>query len=73
MLQYFTESPRVAKEAARQGNDLSYFVSLQQWRLIPYLAAAYALERFSKSLFGNFVEFSMRQMMRDHSDTQVHS
>ncbi|XP_051917441.1 peroxisomal acyl-coenzyme A oxidase 3 [Hippocampus zosterae] len=44
---------------------------LQQWRLIPYLAAAYALERFSKSLFGNFVEFSMRQMMRDHSDTQA--
>ncbi|XP_061137912.1 peroxisomal acyl-coenzyme A oxidase 3 [Syngnathus typhle] len=44
---------------------------LQQWRLIPYLAAAYALERFSKSLFGNFVEFSLGQMMKDHSDKQA--
>ncbi|XP_077401453.1 peroxisomal acyl-coenzyme A oxidase 3 [Vanacampus margaritifer] len=44
---------------------------LQQWRLIPYLAAAYALERFSKSLFSNFVEFRMGQMMKENSDTQA--
>lgn len=44
---------------------------LQQWRLIPYLAAAYALEHFSKSIFMNFVEFQFGQMMRDKSDRQA--
>lgn len=44
---------------------------LQQWRLIPYLAAAYALEHFTKSFFLNFVEFQMGQMMKDKSDRQV--
>uniref|UniRef100_G3N6R3 Acyl-coenzyme A oxidase n=1 Tax=Gasterosteus aculeatus aculeatus TaxID=481459 RepID=G3N6R3_GASAC len=43
---------------------------LQQWRLIPYLAAAYALEHFSKSIFMNFVEFQLGQMMRDKSGRQ---
>ncbi|KAM9836442.1 peroxisomal acyl-coenzyme A oxidase 3 [Aulostomus maculatus] len=44
---------------------------LQQWRLIPYLAAAYALELFTKSIFMNFVEFQMGQLMRDKSDRQA--
>ncbi|KAI3376693.1 hypothetical protein L3Q82_017120 [Scortum barcoo] len=44
---------------------------LQQWRLIPYLAAAYALEHFSKSIFMNFVEFQIGQMMKDKSDRQA--
>ncbi|XP_044041086.1 peroxisomal acyl-coenzyme A oxidase 3 [Siniperca chuatsi] len=44
---------------------------LQQWRLIPYLAAAYALEHFSKSIFMNFVEFQIGQAMRDKSDRQA--
>ncbi|XP_074555214.1 peroxisomal acyl-coenzyme A oxidase 3 [Halichoeres trimaculatus] len=44
---------------------------LQQWRLIPYLAAAYALEHFSKTIFMNFVEFQMGQVMRDKSDRQA--
>ncbi|KAM6895159.1 peroxisomal acyl-coenzyme A oxidase 3 [Lycodopsis pacificus] len=44
---------------------------LQQWRLIPYLAAAYALEHFSKSIFMNFAEFQLGQMMRDKSERQV--
>uniref|UniRef100_A0A3Q4BXX7 Acyl-coenzyme A oxidase n=1 Tax=Mola mola TaxID=94237 RepID=A0A3Q4BXX7_MOLML len=44
---------------------------LQQWRLIPYLAAAYALEHFSKSLFINFVEFQIGQIMKDNSDRQA--
>ncbi|XP_068443753.1 peroxisomal acyl-coenzyme A oxidase 3 isoform X2 [Clinocottus analis] len=43
---------------------------LQQWRLIPYLAAAYALEHFSKSIYTNFVEFQLGQMMRDKSGRQ---
>ncbi|CAL1590750.1 unnamed protein product [Knipowitschia caucasica] len=43
---------------------------LQQWRLIPYLAAAYALEHFSKSFYMNFVEFQVGLMMRDKSDRQ---
>ncbi|KAG7218431.1 hypothetical protein INR49_020377 [Caranx melampygus] len=44
---------------------------LQQWRLIPYLAAAYALEHFTKSIFMNFVEFQIGQMMKDNSDRQA--
>ncbi|XP_070785785.1 peroxisomal acyl-coenzyme A oxidase 3 isoform X1 [Enoplosus armatus] len=44
---------------------------LQQWRLIPYLAAAYALEHFTKSIFMNFVEFQIGQIMRDKSDRQA--
>ncbi|XP_041820833.1 peroxisomal acyl-coenzyme A oxidase 3 [Chelmon rostratus] len=44
---------------------------LQQWRLIPYLAAAYALEHFSKSIFMNFVEFQIGQMIKDKSDRQA--
>lgn len=43
----------------------------QQWRLIPYLAAAYVFEHFSKSLFMNFVEFQIGQMMKDKSERQV--
>uniref|UniRef100_A0A3B4A3J0 Acyl-coenzyme A oxidase n=1 Tax=Periophthalmus magnuspinnatus TaxID=409849 RepID=A0A3B4A3J0_9GOBI len=43
---------------------------LQQWRLIPYLAAAYALEHFSKSFYMNFVEFQMGLLQRDKSDRQ---
>nr|XP_046236273.1 peroxisomal acyl-coenzyme A oxidase 3 isoform X2 [Scatophagus argus] len=44
---------------------------LQQWRLIPYLAAAYALEHFSKSIFMNFVEFQIGQIMKDKSARQA--
>ncbi|XP_041840772.1 peroxisomal acyl-coenzyme A oxidase 3 [Melanotaenia boesemani] len=44
---------------------------LQQWRLIPYLAAAYALENFTKSTFMNFVEFQAGQMMKDNSIRQA--
>uniref|UniRef100_A0AAQ5YS56 Acyl-coenzyme A oxidase n=1 Tax=Amphiprion ocellaris TaxID=80972 RepID=A0AAQ5YS56_AMPOC len=44
---------------------------LQQWRLIPYLAAIYALDHFAKSIFMNFVEFQIGQMMGDKSDRQA--
>ncbi|XP_056156373.1 peroxisomal acyl-coenzyme A oxidase 3-like [Lampris incognitus] len=44
---------------------------LQQWRLLPFLAAAYALDHFSKSVFMNFVEFQVGQMMKDKSNRQV--
>lgn len=43
----------------------------QQWRLLPYLAAAYAFEHFSKSLFMDFVQFQLGQMMKDKSERQV--
>uniref|UniRef100_A0A3Q3ICG7 Acyl-coenzyme A oxidase n=1 Tax=Monopterus albus TaxID=43700 RepID=A0A3Q3ICG7_MONAL len=44
---------------------------LQQWRLIPYLAAVYAFEHFSKFIFMKFLEFQIGQMMRDNSDRQA--
>ncbi|XP_037537216.1 peroxisomal acyl-coenzyme A oxidase 3 [Nematolebias whitei] len=44
---------------------------LQQWRLIPYLAAAYALEHFTRTIFMNYVEFQIGQMMKDNSGRQA--
>uniref|UniRef100_A0A8C8IM02 Acyl-coenzyme A oxidase n=1 Tax=Oncorhynchus tshawytscha TaxID=74940 RepID=A0A8C8IM02_ONCTS len=48
-----------------------YVTPFKQWRLIPYLAAVYALDYFSKSIFGNFVEFQIGMMMKDNSDRQA--
>ncbi|TRZ04100.1 hypothetical protein DNTS_000651 [Danionella cerebrum] len=44
---------------------------LQQWRIIPFLAAIYALEHFTKSFTSNFVEFQIGLLMRDKSERQA--
>ncbi|KAA0723688.1 Peroxisomal acyl-coenzyme A oxidase 3 [Triplophysa tibetana] len=44
---------------------------MQQWRLIPYLAAVYALEHFTKTFTVNFMEFQFGLMMKDKSDGQA--
>ncbi|XP_069600864.1 peroxisomal acyl-coenzyme A oxidase 3 isoform X1 [Ranitomeya imitator] len=44
---------------------------LQQWRLIPYLAAAYVLDYFSKSFFLNLVELQIGILMKDRSPRQA--
>ncbi|TSL40971.1 Epididymis-specific alpha-mannosidase [Bagarius yarrelli] len=44
---------------------------LQQWRLIPYLAAVYALDLFTKSLYRNFVEFQIGLIMKNSTDRQA--
>lgn len=46
---------------------------LQQWRLFPYLAAAYVLEYFSQKLFLDFVEFRIAQILGDTKDRLVSS
>ncbi|XP_030306494.1 peroxisomal acyl-coenzyme A oxidase 3 isoform X1 [Calypte anna] len=43
----------------------------QQWRLLPYLAATYALDYFSKSLFENFVEFYAGLLTKQRSQRQT--
>ncbi|XP_068044685.1 peroxisomal acyl-coenzyme A oxidase 3 isoform X2 [Anomalospiza imberbis] len=43
----------------------------QQWRLLPYLAAAYALDHFSKSLFENFLEFYAGILTKQRSQRQA--
>ncbi|XP_013380752.1 peroxisomal acyl-coenzyme A oxidase 3-like [Lingula anatina] len=43
---------------------------LQQWRLIPFLAAAYAIENFSKTFFMDFVALTMGMLMGDTSERQ---
>ncbi|XP_068005751.1 peroxisomal acyl-coenzyme A oxidase 3 [Melanerpes formicivorus] len=43
----------------------------QQWRLLPYLAAAYALDHLSKSLFGNFIEFYAGLLTKQRSQRQA--
>ncbi|MEE6462567.1 hypothetical protein FKM82_001640 [Ascaphus truei] len=44
---------------------------LQQWRLIPYLAATYALDHFSKSLFMNLIELQIGLIMKEKSPRQA--
>uniref|UniRef100_A0A3B3VBW3 Acyl-coenzyme A oxidase n=1 Tax=Poecilia latipinna TaxID=48699 RepID=A0A3B3VBW3_9TELE len=44
---------------------------LQQWRLIPYVAAAYVLEHFTKTIYMNFIEFQFGQLMKENSDRQA--
>ena len=51
----------------------NYLFQFQQWRLIPYLAAAYALHHFSRSFFANFMELQIGMMMKDTSQRQVRS
>ncbi|KAK0146543.1 Peroxisomal acyl-coenzyme A oxidase 3 [Merluccius polli] len=43
---------------------------LQQWRLIPYLAAVYVLNHFYKSIFMSFLELQIGQMSKDNSIRQ---
>ncbi|XP_036982752.2 peroxisomal acyl-coenzyme A oxidase 3 isoform X2 [Artibeus jamaicensis] len=44
---------------------------LQQWRLLPYLAAAYALDHFSKSLFLDLMQLQQGLRGDDRSSRQV--
>ncbi|XP_060633983.1 peroxisomal acyl-coenzyme A oxidase 3 [Anolis sagrei] len=44
---------------------------MQQWRLLPYLAAAYVLDHFSKTLFIHSVEFTIGLLMGDKSPQQA--
>lgn len=44
---------------------------LQQWRLLPYLAAAYALDHFSKTIFLDLIELQRGWQSGDHSDRQA--
>lgn len=43
----------------------------QQWRLIPKLAATYALAYFARTFFMNFVEFQVGLMMGATAEEQV--
>ena len=47
------------------------FASFQQWRLIPKLAATYALVYFARTFFMNFVELQVGMMMGESGETQV--
>ncbi|KAK7474378.1 hypothetical protein BaRGS_00034426 [Batillaria attramentaria] len=44
---------------------------LQQWRLLPYVAAAYAMEIFSLSFFMDFVNVRVALLMGDKSERQA--
>lgn len=47
------------------------FFSYQQWRLIPKLAATYALAYFARTFFLNFVEMEIGTMMGEKGEAQV--
>ncbi|XP_044537408.1 peroxisomal acyl-coenzyme A oxidase 3 isoform X5 [Gracilinanus agilis] len=44
---------------------------MQQWRLIPYLAATYVLDHFSKTLFMDLVELQLGLLQNDKSIRQA--
>ncbi|XP_070614214.1 peroxisomal acyl-coenzyme A oxidase 3 isoform X2 [Erythrolamprus reginae] len=44
---------------------------MQQWRLLPYLAATYVLDFFSRALFLKFMEFHIGLLMKDKSPQQA--
>ncbi|KAM6440615.1 peroxisomal acyl-coenzyme A oxidase 3 isoform 1-T1 [Liasis olivaceus] len=44
---------------------------MQQWRLLPYLAATYVLDYFSRTLFINSIEFHIGLLMKDKSSQQA--
>ncbi|XP_026545471.1 peroxisomal acyl-coenzyme A oxidase 3 isoform X1 [Notechis scutatus] len=44
---------------------------MQQWRLLPYLAATYALDYFSRELFLRFMEFHIGLLMKDKGTLQA--
>ncbi|KGL79839.1 Peroxisomal acyl-coenzyme A oxidase 3, partial [Tinamus guttatus] len=44
---------------------------MQQWRLLPYLAAVYALDYFSRSLFENFIVFYIGLLTKERSQRQA--
>lgn len=44
---------------------------LQQWRLLPYLAAAFALDHFSKSLFLDLMQLQQGLLQRDRGARQA--
>ncbi|XP_040602894.1 peroxisomal acyl-coenzyme A oxidase 3 isoform X3 [Mesocricetus auratus] len=58
----------------RTGNITSegtYSTPFKQWRLLPYLAAAYALDHFSKTLFLDVIELQSGLIKGDHSARQA--
>ena len=60
------------KFASMEHFIITLFVfSYQQWRLIPKLAAAYALAYFARIFFLNFVELQVGMMMGETGEAQV--
>ncbi|KYO45699.1 hypothetical protein Y1Q_0021372 [Alligator mississippiensis] len=56
----------IGKKLGQNGLDNGWIdFPLQQWRLLPYLAATYALDHFVKTLFMNFVEFKIGVAMKE--------
>lgn len=47
------------------------FGFFQQWRLIPKLAATYALTYFARTFHMNFVQLQIGMMMGEKGETQV--
>ena len=49
----------------------TWLLQLQQYRLLPYLAATYCFTVFNKWYFEQFSRFTASQLIGDKSDRQV--
>ena len=45
--------------------------SLQQWRLLPYLATAFLLSHYGRTIYMDFAQFIIGKLMGDKSQQQV--
>uniref|UniRef100_A0A8C2IY12 Acyl-CoA oxidase 3, pristanoyl n=1 Tax=Cyprinus carpio TaxID=7962 RepID=A0A8C2IY12_CYPCA len=70
MLSFQTNRELLITVKARTSANITDRTPLRAWRLVPFLAAVYALELFTRSFCMNFVEFQIGLLMEDKSIRQ---
>jgi len=62
----------VRRQFGPEGNEFPVLeYQMQQWRLLPYLAATYIVKCFGRSFFENLVNFVMSQFNSDYTPEKI--